>query len=97
MQPESRANRLPRKEPPVPWIRVFTYAEATGMLKAQYDAALQRAGRIWNIVSIMSQNPRALKASMDFYGALMHGASPLSRGQREMLATVVSAANRCTY
>ena len=81
----------------MPWIRVFTREEATGLLKAQYDAAIQRAGRIWNIVSIMSQNPRALKASMDFYGALMHGASPLSRGQREMLATVVSAANRCTY
>jgi AhpD family alkylhydroperoxidase len=27
----------------------------------------------------------------------MHGPSPLSRGRREMLAVVVSAANRCTY
>lgn len=81
----------------MPWIRVISLEEATGLLKAQYEAAIKRAGRIWNIVSIMSQNPRALKASMDFYGALMHGASPLSRGQREMLATVVSAANHCTY
>jgi alkylhydroperoxidase family enzyme len=71
--------------------------EATGLLRRQYDAALRRAGRIWNIVSIMSQNPRALKASMDFYGALMYGPSPLSRSQREMLAVVVSASNRCRY
>jgi alkylhydroperoxidase family enzyme len=45
----------------------------------------------------MSPNPRVLKASMEMYGALMHGASPLSRGQREMLATVVSAHNHCLY
>lgn len=81
----------------MPWIKVFTYEEATGFLKQQYDAALKRAGRIWHIVSIMGQNPRALKASMDMYGVLMHGESPLSRGQRELLAVVVSAENHCLY
>ena len=81
----------------MPWIKVFTLDEATGFLREQYDQALKRAGRIWNIVSIMSQNPPVLKASMDFYGALMHGPSPLSRGQRELLATVVSAQNHCLY
>jgi len=45
----------------------------------------------------MSQNPRAMKASMDFYGAIMFGASPLSRSQREVLAVVTSAANGCVY
>ncbi|MCB0127522.1 MAG: hypothetical protein KDE58_34900, partial [Caldilineaceae bacterium] len=79
----------------MPWIKVFTLEEATGFLKEQYDAAIQRAGRIWNIVAIMSQNPQTLKSSMDMYGAIMHGPSPLSRGQREMLATVVSAHNHC--
>ena len=81
----------------MPWIKVFTLDEATGFLREQYDQALKRAGRIWNIVSIMSQNPPVLKASMDFYGALMQGPSPWSRGQREMLATVVSAQNHCLY
>ena len=71
--------------------------EARGFLKKQYDAAIKRAGRIWNIVSIMSQNPRVMKASMDFYGMLMYGPGPLSRGQREMLAVVVSVYNRCLY
>ena len=81
----------------MPWIKIVGYDEATGLLKQQYDAALKRAGRIWNIVSIMSLNPRVLKRSMDFYGTLMHGSSPLSRGQREMLAVVVSTANSCIY
>ena len=79
------------------WIKIFSYKEATGFLKEQYDAALKRAGRIWNIVSIMSQNPPVMKASMDFYLSILYGPSPLSRGQREMLAVVVSAANRCVY
>jgi alkylhydroperoxidase family enzyme len=67
------------------------------MLKKEYEAALKRAGRIWHIVSIMSQNPRSMKASMDFYSAIMFGRSPLSRSQREMLAVVVSAVNHCVY
>lgn len=81
----------------MPWIKVFTLEEATGFLKEQYEQAIKRAGRIWNIVAIMSQNPEVLKESMDLYGALMHGPSPLSRGQRELLATVVSAQNHCLY
>ncbi len=79
------------------WIKVYSLEEATGMLKKEYEKALERAGRIWRIVSIMSQNPRVMKASMDHYGAIMHGRSPLSRGQREMLAVVVSAENHCVY
>ena len=31
------------------------------------------------------------------YTAVMHGESPLTRGQREMLAVVVSRANECHY
>lgn len=79
------------------WIKVVSEAEAEGPLKAEYDKALRRGGRVWNIVSIMSQNPRVLRASMDFYLALMHGPSPLSRGQRELLAVVVSRTNGCHY
>lgn len=81
----------------MPWIKVFSYDETKGVLRREYDAALKRAGRIWNIVSIMSQNPRTMKVSMDFYSAIMHGRSPLSRSQREMLAVVVSATNGCVY
>jgi alkylhydroperoxidase family enzyme len=81
----------------MPRINVVSLKDATGFLKKEYDGALKRAGRIWHIVSIMSQNPRVMKSSMDFYGAIMHGNSPLSRSQREMLATVVSAVNHCVY
>jgi len=78
-------------------IRVIPPDEAEGDLKAQYDAAVERAGRIFRIVGIQSQNPAALAACMGMYRALMFGESPLSRADREMLATVTSAANGCVY
>jgi len=71
--------------------------DAEGPLKAQYDAAVQRAGRVWNIVRTMSPNPRVLQASMRVYGEVMKGESPLSRAQREMVAVVVSKTNDCFY
>ena len=79
------------------WIQLTSHPDATGLLKREFDAAVQRAGRIWNIIAIMSPNPMVMKASMDFYGAIMHGPSPLSRAQREMLATVVSRTIGCRY
>ena len=81
----------------MPWIKQVPIDEATGFLKKQFDQAIERAGRVWHIVHIMSQNPRVLDSSMKLYGAAMMGASPLTRVQREMLATVVSAENGCHY
>lgn len=81
----------------MPWIEQIPVEEATGKLKQEFDTALERAGRVWNIVHVMSVNPDVMTASMGMYGALMHGESPLSRQQREMLATVVSSELECVY
>ena len=81
----------------MPWIRQIPIDEATGLLKKLFDEAVQRAGRVWRIVHIMSLNPRALQSSMGLYSTLMFGSSPLSRAQRELLATVVSIELGCRY
>lgn len=81
----------------MPHIHQVSDDEATGAAKRELDAAVRRAGRVWNIVRIMTPNPEALKASMSMYSGLMFGESPLSRAQREMLAVVVSRANACVY
>jgi alkylhydroperoxidase family enzyme len=81
----------------VAWIKTVPVAEATGIVRAEYDAALARAGRVWQIIRAKSLNGPAMKHSTALYGALMHGPSPLSRAQREMLAVVVSRANDCHY
>ena len=79
------------------WIDTVSPDAASGAVRREYDAALKRAGRIWNIVRIMSPNPAAMRASMAFYTSILHGASGLSRVQREALATVTSQTNHCHY
>ncbi len=81
----------------MPWIQQVPIDEATGRLREQFDAAMRRAGRVWNIVHIMSLNPRVLESSMRLYIDVMKGRSPLTRAQRELLATVVSAELDCHY
>jgi alkylhydroperoxidase family enzyme len=81
----------------MPWIKQIPINEATGLLKAEFDKALKRAGRVWHIVHIMSLNPPVLRDSIGFYISAMMGASPLTRAQREMLAVVVSFENHCHY
>jgi uncharacterized peroxidase-related enzyme len=81
----------------MPWIQQIPIDQATGLLKRLFDDTLQRAGRIWNIVHIMSLNPPALRDSIRFYVTLMHEESGISRVQRELLATVVSGELHCRY
>jgi len=81
----------------MPFIRQVSDEQATGDCRRELDGARRRAGRVWNIVRIMTPNPAVLRASMQLYQAVMYGPSELSRRQREMLAVVVSKANGCTY
>jgi len=79
------------------YIRLVSNEEATGRLKEIYDASIQRAGRVWNIVRTMSPNPAVMEASMGLYMQIMKGPSGLSRKERELIATVASRANECHY
>ncbi len=81
----------------MPYVDPIPPDEAAGALRREYDAAVARSGRIWNIVSIMSHNPEVLRESMRMYRSVMFGSSPLTRAQREMLAVVTSQANGCDY
>ena len=81
----------------MPHIRLIDVDEADGLLKEEYDAAVERAGKVFNILKSMSLNPPVLRASMELYKAIMFGPSGLTRQERELLATVVSATNECYY
>ena len=81
----------------MPHIRLTEPDEATGLLAAEYDAAIGRAGKVFNIVKAMSLRPETLQASMEMYRTIMFGPSSLSRAERELLATVTSSANDCHY
>ena len=81
----------------MPHLRLTEVDEATGPLRAEYDAAVGRAGKVFNIVKAMSLRPGVLRRSMELYRGIMFGPSGLSRQERELLATVVSRENDCHY
>lgn len=79
------------------WINHISEDEASGLVKKEYDHAVKRSGRVSPIVKIMSLNPSVMSASIRFYTSLMFGPSPLTRMQRELLATVVSIEMQCPF
>ncbi|MGH2995327.1 MAG: carboxymuconolactone decarboxylase family protein [Gaiellaceae bacterium] len=79
------------------FLRLIEVSEATGALRREYDAAIARAGKVFNIVKAMSLRPSVLRRSMELYLAIMFGSAELSRAERELLAVVVSRANDCHY
>ena len=82
---------------PRPYIKLIDEDEADGLLKDEYDAAVERAGKVFNILKAMSLRPGVLRASMELYKEIMFGESGLSRQERELLATVTSAEQSCHY
>ena len=80
------------------WIRTVHEADATGIVKEEYDAAIARAGKVYNIVKLFSVRPKSMRAFVELYLVVMFDEeSPLTRMQREMIATVVSKVNECHY
>ena len=80
------------------YIQTLSEEEATGALAKQYRAAAQRSDTVAQIVKLHSLDPPALRASMQLYMATTtRPDSPLSRLEREFIATVVSRANDCFY
>ena len=79
------------------WIETVSEKDATGDLQRQYDAALKRAGRVFQIVKLQSLRPDIMRTFMDLYIKIMHGKSGLTRAEREMVATAVSKTNHCHY
>jgi hypothetical protein len=96
----------------VTWIKTIPPAEADPQLRACYEAvyvlyppeytvevpAVQRSdGSADSIVASHSLIPEALRHAMAAFGVLLAPDLPLQRRQHEMIATLVSALNRCFY
>jgi len=79
------------------WIKIIPEDEAEGRLKALYEKYHESWGGVDNILKIHSLNVKSLETHYELYAHLMRGKSELSRVQREMIAVVVSAVNRCHY
>jgi len=79
------------------WIRTPTKGEAKGKTKKVYDRIMKERGHLANIFQAQGLEPDALEDHLSLYVHLMIDAGPLCREEREMIAVVVSAANRCAY
>jgi len=80
------------------WIEMIPEEKAEGELREWYDRTRDpEFGRVDNILRIHSLNPTSLRDHYELYRHVMYGRSGLTRVEREMVAIVVSAANRCHY
>ena len=79
------------------WIETIHEDDAEGKLAKVYVGAREYAGKIPNIMRAVSLHPEALQGSIALFDALMFRDSTLTRAEREMIAVVASAINRCEY
>lgn len=79
------------------WVRTVEESEAEGHLARLYEGLINQRGWVPNVIKSTTIRPELTQAWMGLFRTLMFGRSELSRAQREMLATVVSVANRCHY
>lgn len=80
--------------PAAAWIETVPDDKATGELA---DCYRRLSHPVAHILRASSVNPAVLRTHYDLYRAIMFGPSPLTRVQREMVATVVSLLNQCHY
>jgi uncharacterized peroxidase-related enzyme len=66
-------------------------------LRVVWDKCVSKLGFVPNVFSAYSLRPERLRSFMRMYNELMLAPSGLSKLEREMVAVVVSSANRCYY
>ncbi len=82
---------------PVIALTLAQEAPLTEALEAYFAKCEEKLGMVPNVLRAYAFNPVKLQAFADMYNDLMLGDSGLSKLEREMIAVVVSAANRCFY
>jgi uncharacterized peroxidase-related enzyme len=66
-------------------------------LQKYFGICDEKIGFLPNVLAAYSWNEKKLRAFIGLYNDLMLDDSPLSKLEREMIAVVVSSANRCYY
>ena len=81
----------------ISWLGMPAEEDASPGVKQLYDKAMEKLGFVPNVLRVYALRPRHLELWNAFYDDLMRGESGLTKQQREMIAVVVSTANRCHY
>jgi len=66
-------------------------------MQRYFQVCMEKLGMVPNVLRTYSRNQDKLRAFAQYYNTLMLAPSGLSKLEREMVAVVVSSANRCFY
>ncbi|WP_420393473.1 peroxidase-related enzyme [Acuticoccus sp.] len=72
-------------------------AELSAETEAYFEKCREKLGLVPNVLIAYAFDEAKLRAFTEMYNELMLGPSGLSKLERELIAVVVSAANRCHY
>jgi uncharacterized peroxidase-related enzyme len=78
-------------------LRPTPRARLAADLRKYFAVCDEKIGFLPNVLAAYSFNEKKLRAFIGLYNDLMLDESPLTKLEREMIAVVVSAANRCYY
>ncbi len=95
MSEHTRADE-PGAAPPA-WIDTVAPEDADGTLAEVYRRIGGRSGLVSHILRCQSLHPEGLRDHYALYRTVMFDRGALSRAERESIAVVVSAVNRCRY
>jgi len=73
------------------------YADLDEDMQRYFDICVEKLGMVPNVLRTFSKHQDKLRAFAQYYNTLMLAPSGLSKLEREMVAVVVSSANRCFY
>jgi len=98
MPPRSRSRKLATvKSPTALKLPLPPRRKLPPDLKKYFDLCDEKIGFLPNVLHAYSFDETKLRAFIAMYNDLMLGDSELTKLEREMIAVVVSAANRCYY
>ena len=89
--------RIESQETRIARLHVPPEDEVTDEVKELWAKPLERLGFVPNVLRVFALRPAHLLAWWAYYDELLRGESGLTKEQREMIAVVVSATNRCHY
>ena len=79
------------------YISTIAESDAQDDLAELYKRVGNPDGTVDNVMKIHALNPDSLRVHFEMYTAAMHRPSPLTKAEREMVATDVSRVNGCAY
>src|SRR5262245_17283574 len=88
---------MARRTASITWLTVPSEDDVPEAVQELWAKPLEKLGFVPNVLRTMALRPDHLLGWWAYYDELMRGESRLTKEQREMVAVVVSAQNRCHY